>query len=118
MVTLEQLAEAALSADALALRSLAQEWLQENPCIADCPKPSSNDVQVLVVAAALVELFADRTGQPPPPWSGSIGPLAHPRYLLRAARTMKRLRRMCETESPPPLRRRNLYAPAEFLLFA
>ena len=118
MVRLEQLAEAALAAEALELRALAQDWLCENPCIADCPRPSSNNPDVLTVSAALVELFADRTGQPAPQWSRSVGPLAHPRFLLRAAETMMRLRRICEIESPAPLRRRNLYAPAEFLQFA
>jgi len=118
MVRIEQLAEAALAGEALTLRSLAQDWLLENPCMTACPRPAISDPQVLVVSAALVELFADRAGQPPPPWSHSIGPLAQPRYLLRAAETMKRLRRTCETESPLPLRRRNLYAPAEFLQFA
>ncbi len=118
MVRLEQLAEAALSGEALMLRALTQDWLHENPRMADCPRPLSNDAQVLAVSAALVELFADRTGQPAPPWSRTIGPLAHPRYLLRSANTMKRLRRLCELESPPPLRRRNLYAPAEYLQFA
>ena len=118
MVRLEQLAEAALAGEALALRSLAQDWLSENPRMSDCPRPPSDDAQVLAVAASLVELFAGRAGQLAPQWTRSIGPLAHPRYLLRAAETMKRLRRMCEVESPPPLRRRNLYAPAEFLQFA
>jgi hypothetical protein len=118
VVRLEQLAEAALAGEALMLRGLTQDWLHENPRIADCPRPLSHDTQVLAVSAALVELFAERSGQLAPPWSCAIGPLAQPRYLLRAAETMKRLRRMCELESPLPLRRRNLYAPAEFLQFA
>ena len=115
MVSLEQLAEKALAGEALVLRGLVQDWLRENPRIPDCPRPSSDDAQVLAVSAALVELFADRSGQPAPLWSGDIGPLAEPHYLVRAARRMKRLRRMCEIESPPPLRRRNLFVPAGFL---
>ncbi len=118
MVTLEQLAEAALAGEALALRSLSQDWLRENPRIADCTRPCSEDPQVLAVAASLAELFADRTGQPSPQWSRGIEPLAHPRYLVQAAETMKRLRHMCDVESPPSLRRRNLFAPAGFLSFA
>ena len=118
MVGLEQLAAAALAGDALGLRSLVQDWLADNPRLAECPRPPSNDPEVLAVAAALVELFAQRAGQAPPDWSGRIGPLAQPRFLVRAAATMRRLRQMCETESPAPLRRRNLYAPANFLQFA
>ena len=117
MVRLERLAEAALNGEALLLRSLTQDWLIENPVISDSPAPLSEDPQVLVVAAALVELFAERMRQAAPSWSGRIGSLAEPHYLLRAARTMKHLRKLCETESPVPLRRRNLYAPGDFLQF-
>lgn len=118
MVSLEHMAQAALAGEALELRSLVQDWLRENPRIDQCPRPGSDDPEVLAVAASLVELFAQRAGQPPPDWSQTIGPLDHPRYLVRAAQTMKRLRRMCQTDSPLPLRRRNLFAPAEFLQFA
>jgi hypothetical protein len=31
---------------------------------------------------------------------------------------MQHLRRMCEQDSPSPLKRRNLYAPADYLRFA
>jgi hypothetical protein len=118
MVRLEELAQAALSGDALELRSLTQAWLQENPRLDFCPIPQTTDREILTVAAALVELFAARAGQPAPDWSEGIGPLSAPRFLLRAASTMKRLRQLCEDESPAPLRRRNLFAPADFLRFA
>ena len=118
MADLEQLARAALAGEALTLRSLAQDWLRENTLMAGCPRPLSDDPEVLAVAAALVDLFAERSHQPAPDWTVDIGPLAHPHYLVRAALTMKRLRLMCEQESPLPLRRRNLYAPADYLRFA
>ena len=118
MVRLEQLAEAALTGDALDLRSLTQDWLRANPRIADCPRPATQDREILVVCAALVELFAERTNQVPPAWSAEIGSLTEPRFLVRSASRMKRLRRMCEAESPVALRRRNLFAPAGFLRFA
>lgn len=115
MASLEQIAEKALSGDALALRSMTQDWLRENPRLADCPRPGTDDPEILTVAAALVELFAQRSNQVPPSWSAEIGPLSHPRFLVRAAATMKHLRQMCLEESPDPLRRRKLYAPADFL---
>jgi hypothetical protein len=118
MVPLERLAEAALAGNALLLRGLAQDWLRENPRVTDCAPPQTDNPELLSVAAALVELFCSRLGQPPPPWSSDVGPLASPVFLLRAAATMKRLRLLCEQESPEPLRRRNLFAPAEFLQFA
>ncbi|MDB5323417.1 MAG: hypothetical protein JWN40_5048 [Phycisphaerales bacterium] len=118
MVQLEQLASAALGGDALRLRELAQEWLRENPVLSDCPPPATSDRDFQSVAAALVELFADRLAQTPPDWTARVGPMREPTFLLKAAQTMRRLRDHCESESPPPLRRRNLYAPANFLAFA
>jgi len=117
MTSLEQVAEAALKGEGLALRSLAQDWLRENTQITDSQIPRSNDPDVLAVSAALVEMFAERAGQPFPSWTTQIGALARPRFLLQAAATMKHLRRLCEMESPMPLRRRNLFAPPDFLRF-
>lgn len=118
MVRLEQLAEAALGGDALGLRALAQDWLIENPLIGHATPPASNDTDVLATAAALVELLALRARQSPPPWTAQFGSVRHPIFLVRAARTMPRLRQACEAESPLPLRRRGLFAPADFLSFA
>jgi hypothetical protein len=118
VVRLEDLAEAALTGDALGLRQLAQDWLRENARLGDCPPPHSDDPRVPIVAAALVELFAERFQQRPPGWTAQIEGMPNPFYLLRAARTMRRLRAMCDAESPPPLRRRNLFAPANYLSFA
>lgn len=118
MARIEQLAKAALTGDALELRALAQDLLSENPRISDCAPPESSDVDILATAAGLVELLALRAGQSPPPWAKTIGPARQPIFLLRAARTMPRLRAACEMESPLPLRVRGLYAPADFLSFA
>ncbi len=76
------------------------------------------ELAVLAVSAAIAELFAQRTGQPAPPWTSTVSALPEPRFLLRCAATMKRPQRMCLEESPWPLKRRNLFAPADYLLFA
>ena len=115
MATLEDLAAAALSGDALGLRSLALEWLRSERPVAETPRPDTTDVRVLAVSAALAELFAQRLQQPPPPWTSQIGPLPEPIFLVRSAARMKRLRQLCENESPLPLRRRRLFAPPNFL---
>jgi len=73
---------------------------------------------VLAGLAALLDFFAQRTGQPAPAWASAISGLPAARFLLRSAATPKRLRRMCEEESPGPLKRRNLFAPADYLWFA
>jgi hypothetical protein len=115
---LEDLAQAAIAGDALRLRQLAQDWLRDTPHLSECQPPDSSDPQVPIVAAALVELFADRLNQQPPSWTAQIAGLPNPLYLLKSAQTMPRLRTMCQAESPPPLRKRNLFAPANFLSFA
>lgn len=117
MVTIEQLAEAALNGDSLLLRSLTQDLLSETPNFSQYPKPQTNDSRILAAAASLVELFAMRLHQAPPQWTKGIGALPEPIYLLKAAATMKRLRVLFETEAPEPLRKRGFYAPPNFLEF-
>jgi hypothetical protein len=118
MVRTEQLAEAALAGDALLLRSLTLDWLRENPSLAKLSPPQSQDETVNVVAAGLVDLLASRCGQSPPPWTANIGSLPQPFYLVKSAKTMRRLRELCDAQSPPSLRKRNLLAPPTFLTFA
>jgi hypothetical protein len=118
MVTLEQLAEAALNRESLLLRSLTQDLLRETPNLSDCLKPQTDDPRILAAAASLVELLALRLRQAPPKWTKDVGALSEPVYLLKAAETMKRLRTLCETDAPDPLRKRGFYAPPNFLEFA
>jgi hypothetical protein len=118
MVTLEELAQAALDRDGLRLRSLTQDFLSETPRASDTARPVTTDQRVLATAASLIELFAQRMQQPAPDWTKDVGPLGEPFYLLESATRLKRLRILCETQSPLPLRRRHLYAPPNFLEFA
>lgn len=118
MVTIEQLAEAALNGESLLLRSLTQDLLREHPSLSEYPKPETNDSRILAAAASLVELLASRLHQSPPSWTQDVGPLPEPIYLLKAAAGMKRLCTLCETEAPEPLRKRGFYAPPNFLEFA
>lgn len=118
MTTVEKLATAALQRDSLRLRSLVQDLLVGDRALHTLPRPVTDDPRVLAIAAALLELLASRTDQPPPAWTAEIGALPEPFFLLDAALRMPRLRELCETESPEPLRRRRLYAPPDFLTFA
>jgi len=117
MATIEQLAEAALHRDSLAVRSLAQDLLREYPDLTDVRHPIASDRRIQVIAAALLELLALRTQQCPPGWTAEIGEMDEPFHLLTSAARMPRLRAACETESPEPLRKRRLFAPADFLTF-
>ena len=118
MVKIEQLAEAALSGESLLLRSLTQDFLRDYPALSEYPRPQTADQRLLAAAASLIELFASRLKQTPPPWTKDVGPLPEPMFLLKSAASMKRLRALCETQAPEPLRKRGFYAPPNFLEFA
>lgn len=118
MVRIDQIAEAALSGEGIKVRSLVQDFFRENSNITNVSKPVVDDDRVLATSAALVELFASRLGQDAPAWTKTVGPLAEPIFLVKAAETMKRLRVLCEIESPAPLRSRGIYAPPNYLEFA
>lgn len=117
MVQIEQVAEAILKGEGLTARSLVHDFFNETSRLADIPKPVIKDARLLAVSASLLELFALRLGQDAPDWTQTIGPIPEPVYLLKAAATMKRLRELCETESPEPLRKRGFYAPPNYLEF-
>jgi hypothetical protein len=118
MEMIEQMAEAALTRDSLRLRSLVQDWMRSGLPVNSLPYPNTTETKILAVSAALVELLALRQGQTPPAWTQEIGALAEPFFLIESAASMKRLRALCESQSPEPLRKRKLYAPPHFLEFA
>lgn len=118
MEQIEQLAQAALARDHLKLRSLVQDLTRAKLDWSKLPRPSTNDPRLLAMSAALAELIALRNHQNPPVWTKEIGALKEPFFLLESAATMKRLRTLCETQSPEPMRKRLLYAPPHFLEFA
>lgn len=118
MELLEQLAQAALTRDHLTLRSLVQDLTRAKTDFGKLPRPNTTDTRLLVISAALTELLAQRNNQTPPAWTKEIGALNEPFFLLESALTMKRLRTLCETQSPEPMRKRLLYAPPHFLEFA
>ncbi len=118
MVRIEQVAEAALKGEGITARSLAQDFFRESPRLADIPKPAVDDARLLAASASLIELFASRMGQDAPAWTKSVGPLSESVFLVKAATSMRRLRELCQKESPEPLRKRGFYAPPNYLEFA
>lgn len=118
MVQIEHIAEAALGGDSLRVRSLVQDFFRQHPDLATIRPPQTDDERILAISAALLELFAMRTNQTAPVWTPAVGPLPEPIYLLKSAHHMKRLRMLCEKESPEPLRKRRFYAPPDYLTFA
>lgn len=118
MDQIEQLAQAALARDHLKLRSLVQDLTRANVNFSVLPYPTTSDSRLLAITASLVELLALRQKQNPPAWTNEVGPLKEPFFLLESAVHMKRLRTLCETQSPEPMRKRLLFAPPHFLEFA
>jgi hypothetical protein len=118
MDQIDQLAQAALARDHLKLRSLMQDLTRSNIDFNKLPRPSTDDQRLLAITASLVELLATRQKQSPPAWTKEIGPLTEPFFMLESAASMNRLRVLCETQSPEPMRKRLLYAPPHFLEFA
>ena len=118
MEQIEQLAQAALARDHLKLRSLVQDLTRSKMDFSKAVRPITLDARLLAMSAALVELLASRNKQSPPAWTKEVGALNEPFFLLENAANMKRLRTLCEKESPEPMRKRLLYAPPHFLEFA
>ncbi len=118
MEIIEQMADAAINRDSLRLRSLVQDWVRSGTSASALKRPEKVDAKTLVFSAALAELLAERQGDNPPSWTREIGALAEPFFLVESAISMKRLRTLCETQSPEPMRKRRLYAPPHFLEFA
>lgn len=115
---LRDLVEALLARDALRARQWAADAAREGVIWTDIPRPTGWSALEMAVAAGIVELFASRSNQASPSWTATIGCAANPLYLVRAAETMPRLRRSCETEGPEPLRARRIYAPPDFMTAA
>ena len=115
---LSDLVQALLRRDALAARQWVADAARRSIVWADVPRPAGWTALDLALAAGVVELLAARADQMPPSWTATVSEAPAPVYLVRAAETMPRLRRLCETEGPEPLRWRHVFAPPEFLTIA
>lgn len=114
---LEQLAEAVFTRHSLEARSLVQEMVRSG-LSRELVEPAAGDPPLRVIAAALAELLAERHGLPVPAWTTEIGPLPQPFFAVERALRWPSLREQCERETPGPLRRRGIFAPAGFLAYA
>jgi hypothetical protein len=117
-ITLSDLAEALLARNDFRLRLLTQAWLREDPQFCSVDAPDVHDPRILTASAALVELLAERAGQEPPAWTTSVGPLPELFFVLPWAEHPGFTRDLCLAESPEPLKRRNIFAPPNFLEMA
>lgn len=117
-MNLSDLVRALLSFEALTARQWVADSLRQGLVWTSVPAPRDLDPLGLGVAAGVAELLAARAGQAPPPWASAVEVAPTQVCLVKAARTMPRLRQLCEQEGPEPLRRRGILAPPEFLRVA
>lgn len=114
-ITIQAMAEALLNRDDLRLHLLLQAWLPINPNIPEMPYPETQDKRVLTAAAALAELLALQLNQAPPDWTKDIGGLPQPFFVMSLGEKPGFTRNLCLAEAPEPFKRRNIFAPANFL---
>ena len=112
------LVEALMTFDVLSARQWVADAQRLPISWSDVARPAGMDAEQISVAAGVVELLAERSGQAPPDWTREVGESPKGNYLVRAAQSMPRLRQLCEQERPEPLRRRQVMAPQEFLSVA
>ena len=115
---LRDLVDALVSRDALRARQWVADAARTDFDWSRVAEPRGLDPLGLAVAAAVVEMIAARQGTPPASWTASVPAAPHRVFLVQAAESLPRLRRLCEEEGPEPLRRRGLLAPPEFLTAA
>ena len=112
------LVDALLAHDALRARAWVLESHRRHFEWCGVLRPDGLDRVGMAVAAGIAELLAQRAGQQPPSWTTGVAGLDEPVFLVRAAAVMPRLRRLCESEGPEPLRSRGVLAPPDFLTAA
>jgi hypothetical protein len=118
-ITVDMIAKAILTHDNLYVSAYTQEWLRYNLPFAELPKPETNDPNVLIVAAGVVELLATRANQTPPTWVHTVGSLDEPFFVMRVRPGQDSYtRQLCLNEAPEPLKRRNIFSPPNYLTFA
>ena len=112
---LRNLVEAVLTGDLLTARQWVSDARREDVRWSTVPAPPDLTDRQLTVAAALVELFAQRAGEQPPLWSTTIGGEREPIVLDPGLEDMPRSFALAKTAGPEPLRKRNLVALPDFL---
>jgi hypothetical protein len=107
-----KIAQAMPERDGLRLRALVLESLRSETRLSDLTEPVQATRPERAVLAGLLELLAERNGQAAPSWTGRV---QNNEPLLAAAETMPRLRLLCGTLGPEPLRKQCLFARPIFL---
>jgi hypothetical protein len=113
-VNLRDLAEALVRRDPLAARQWMADATRAKWDWSSVEEPRDLDPLALAVGAAVVEMMAARQRVRAPAWTAAVPAVPQRLFLVRAAESLPRLRRMCEEEGPEPMRRRRILAPPDF----
>jgi hypothetical protein len=117
-VDIRDLVSALIQRDALRARQWVADAERAGFDWSRVAEPQGLDAIASALAAALVEVMSERHGSQAPRWTSAVPAAPERVFLVRAAETLPRLRRLCEQEGPEPLRRRGLLAPPDFLTAA
>lgn len=117
-VDLKELVSALLAYDALTARAWVARTVARQIDWSTFPFPSGMAEIELALAASVLELLAARAGIAPPSWARNVPASPKKIFLVKAADRMRRLRMTCELEGPEELRRRQFFAPPDFLTVA
>jgi hypothetical protein len=112
---LRDLVRAILAGDLLTARQWVADAHRAHIQWDEMGRPSGLDDREMTVAAGLAELLAAREGTSPPRWATLVGPQQEPLFLDPGLEDMPRTLAHAKSDGPEPLRRRNLFAPADFL---
>jgi hypothetical protein len=110
-----ELVRSILDGDLLTARQWVSDAQREHLVWNAIPRPTGLNSKELTVAAAILEMLADRSGDQPPSWTASIGATQEPMILDPGLETMPRSFAQAKIDAPGPLRRRNLLALPGFL---
>lgn len=117
-MNLRDLVEALVRHDPLAARQWMADATRAGWDWSSVEAPRERDPLSLAVAAAVVETMAERQQVRAPAWTAGVPAAPQRIFLVRAAESLPRLRRLCEEEGPLPMRRRRILAPPDFLTAA
>jgi len=112
---LRDLVRAILQGDLLTARQWVADAQRAHLEWEHCERPNDMDERELAVAAGLAELLAQRVGAQPPPWTMLVGAHREPLLLDPGIETMPRTLARAKSHGPESLRKRNLFAPPDFL---
>jgi hypothetical protein len=112
---LSELVRSLLAGDLLTARQLVADAKRHHTDWPRVQRPGDLDDRGLVVAAALAEMLAVRSGMTPPVWTTSVGGLNELLVLDPGLEDMPRSFARAKSTGPAALRRRNLVALPDFL---